>query len=78
MNEELEELKKAFDDIFWEAIRYGNNRHTYAPGMVRDACKVRAKFGDFHLKPDDTLEGWHETSISGKSDNLKDLLEEYK
>lgn len=73
----LEELKKAFDDIIWMALRYANNRHTYAPGVVRKACRIRAKIGDFHLKPDNTLEDF-EGGHTFKHDNLRDLLEKYR
>ena len=73
----IEELKKAFDDVVWMAIRYAHNRHSYAPGMVRDACKIRAKFGDFHLKDDAVIrESKDKSGLPG--DSLKDLLEKYK
>jgi len=75
---DIDELKQAFDDIVWMAIRYAHNRHSYAPGMVRDACKVRAKFGNFGLKEDDTLGDpcTHRAHIT--SDDLRDLFITYK
>ena len=75
--QDVKDLLKAFDDIVWMAIRYANNKHSYAPGMVRDACRVRAKFGDFRLKVDDTLAD-KDDGIGFPGDNLKDLLEKYK
>lgn len=79
MNDDIEQLKKAFDDIIWMAIRYANNRRTYAPSMVRDACKIRANFGDFKLRPDVALEDQNdECGLYLESDNLKDLLEKYR
>lgn len=73
---DIEELKKAFDDIIWMAIRYANNRQTAAPSMVRDACEIRAKFSDFKLKDDKTLYDWNGEGL--KSDNLKDLIKTYR
>ena len=79
---ELDELCKAFDEILWMAVRYAHGRHTYAPSMVRDACKVRAKFGKFELRPDHTLierppikERW---GMDLDSDYLFDLFETYR
>jgi len=74
----IERLKEAFDDIVWMAIRYANNRRTFAPTIVREACKIRAKFGDFHLKDDKTLDGPTTDGWVCKNDNLRDLLEKYK
>ena len=75
----LEDLKQAFDDIVWMAIRYANNRHTYAPGMVRDAVAVRAAFGDFAFRHyDETLDGPDKDGgMVCEGDNLKDLYEKY-
>ena len=73
----IEEIKQAFDDVIWMAIRYAHGRSTYAPGMVRDACGARAKFGDFQLKEDDTLEDIYVTPVSIKDDDLRDLIELY-
>jgi len=57
--EDISELCDAFDDIIWMATRYAHGRHTYAPSMVRDACKVRNKFNKirkFVIKRDITLD----------------------
>ena len=77
---DIDELKRAFDDIVWMAVRYAHNRHTYAPGMVRDACKVRDKFGDFSLKEDDTLSDpcTYGDQPYLKDDDLRDLFIKYK
>ena len=75
------ELCKAFDDIVYMAIRYGSNRHTAAPGIIRDACEVRARYNDyvlFELKNDNTLNGPDVGAFAVPSDNLKDLIEKYR
>jgi hypothetical protein len=80
---EVKELCAAFDDIIYMAIRYANNRHTYAPSIVRYACETRAKFDKmrkFNLKEDTTLEA-PESNTRGivcEGDNLLDLIEKYK
>lgn len=33
-------LKRIVDLTFWMARRYASGRHTYAPGMVRDAWDI--------------------------------------
>lgn len=38
-DKKIETLKHCFEEVIWMAIRYAHGRHTYAPGMVRDAVK---------------------------------------
>lgn len=37
-------LKQIIRDTFWMARRYAHGRHTYAPGMIRDAYKMLKKY----------------------------------
>ena len=88
----LEELKEAFDDIIWMAIRYAHGRYTFSPYTVRKACEIRAKYGDFHIKEDSTLkepkayppyrsgplEKLPDNELRCKEDDLRDLMEKYK
>lgn len=72
-------LMEAFDDIIYMAIRYAHCRRTAAPDTVRRACEIRAKYGDFKLRYDDTLTSdmkWHKNPRS--EDDLRGLLEIYK
>lgn len=78
MNKE-ETLKKCFEDVIWMAIRYADGRHTYAPGMVRDAIKnFKTIFPDWKLRNDVTIKPPDESEISGfnfRDDYLDDLFE---
>ena len=43
-----EALLRIIKDLFWMARRYAHGRHTYAPGMVRDAYKfLKRWYPDF-------------------------------
>lgn len=55
-NEKEFVLYRAFSDVIWMAIRYAHGRHTYAPGMVREAVEeVRKLYPNFTLQIDNTL-----------------------
>ena len=77
--EDKEKLKKCFEDIAWMAIRYAHGRHTYAPGMVRDAVKsFQEVFPDWKPKQDPTIEPPTEEELSraavSRGDYLDDLM----
>jgi hypothetical protein len=78
-DKKIEALKHCFEEVIWMAIRYAHGRHTYAPGMVRDAViKYKQIFPDFVLKHDITIEPPDdETELWGykqRSDYLDDLF----
>ena len=77
-DKKVEVLKHCFKEVIWMAIRYAHGRHTYAPGIVRDAViKYREVFPDFVLKHDITIEPPDESEIGGykeRSDYLDDLF----
>jgi len=72
-------LKRCFDETIWMAIRYADGRHTYAPGMVRDAIRDFQKvFPDWRPKHDITIEPPGPEDVgdfSFMSDYLYDLFE---
>ena len=39
LRRERDEARQIVRDIYWMAIRYADNRHSYAPGMCNDALK---------------------------------------
>jgi len=56
-------LIKIIQDTFWMARRYAHGRHTYAPGIVRDAYQVLKKMGikikhDQTIKPPEKVSGY--------------------
>lgn len=54
--EKIEILKGCFRDTIWMAIRYAHGRHTYAPGMVRNAIsRFKEVFPDWQPKKDMTI-----------------------
>lgn len=71
-------LRKCFEETIWMAIRYAHGRHTYAPGMVRDAVtKYKEIFPDFVLKHDITIDFPDDAELGGykqRSDYLDDLF----
>ena len=72
-------LRTCFEDIVWMAIRYAHGRHTYAPGMVRDAVNAyKELYPDFKLKEDKTLEPKPDTfgGMVLEEDYLNDLFDE--
>lgn len=76
----IETLRKCFEDVIWMAIRYAHGKHTYAPGMVREAVENYKKiFPDFKLIKDITIELPGENDLSKpfsmKDDYLNDLFE---
>lgn len=76
--EKIDKLKKIIDDTIWMSVRYAHGRHTYAPGMVRDAViRMKEMFPDWMLKEDKTIEppNHEPTGIESKSDYLHDLFE---
>lgn len=80
--QKIDTLKKCFEDTIWMSIRYAHGRHTYAPGMVRDAVKNFKKvFPDWKPREDKALENpWESESgdifqaITIPSDYLNDLF----
>ena len=76
--EKIALLKKCFDDTIWMAIRYAHGRHTYAPGMVRDAVNDFKKvFPDWEPKEDKVIEPPKDEDIKGiafRGDYLDDLF----
>ena len=70
-------LKQCFENVVWMAIRYAHGRHTYAPGMVRDAiAKFKAVCPDFELKQDITINPPDSLdNIALRSDYLDDLFQ---
>ena len=74
-------LKKAYEEIYWMAMRYANGRSTYAPSMVRDSIKMfQEVFPDWKPRYDPTLKSDRENGLKGvaelESDWLYDLVEE--
>lgn len=69
-------LEKIIVDIFWMAKRYAHGRHTYAPGIVREAYYSLKKCG-IEIKGDDVvIELPKEGEIKGmtfRSDYLDDI-----
>lgn len=47
-------LEQIIKEIFWMARRYAHGRHTYAPGIIRDAYNVLKKLG-VDIEHDDTI-----------------------
>lgn len=81
LTKDKEILKKIIDDILWQAIRYSHGRHTYAPGMVRDAVKdLKKMYPRFKLKKDIVIKPPEENFVNKgiilRSDYLDDLFEE--
>ena len=78
--EKIQILKRCFDDTIWMSIRYAHGRHTYSPGMVRDAVNsFKEVFPDWRLKEDRTITPPDETPGSAFSlpgDYLNDLFED--
>lgn len=77
MCNELEAVKKSFEDTIWMAIRYAHGRSTYAPSMVRDAVnRFKQIFPDWKLKKDTTIKPPEKIDGIGiRSDYLDDLFE---
>ena len=75
--EKIRILKMSFEDVIWMAIRYAHGRHTYAPGLVREAInKFKFVFPEWEIKRDNTIIPPDE-EISGvalRSDYLDDLF----
>lgn len=78
--EKIAKLKQAFDDTIWMAIRYAHGRHTYAPGMVRDAITgFKEVFPDWKPREDITIHPPEKDILQGiiiRSDYLDDLFED--
>lgn len=75
-DKKIEILNRCFNDIIWMAIRYADGRHTYAPGMVRDAIKDFQKVNpDWKPKLDITINKPKIINIGTESDYLYDLFE---
>lgn len=70
-----QKLKSIIDDLLWMAARYAHGRHTYAPGMVRDAVEMmQILYPDWKPIPDKCIEPPKESEIKGFSfrDNYLD------
>lgn len=78
-DEKIKILSHCFEEVIWMAIRYADGRHTYAPGMVRDAIKSFKKVNpDWNPREDKTLEKPSEDELGGisfYSDYLWDLVQ---
>ena len=77
LEEENKLLRAAFQNLFWMARRYAHGRHTYAPGMVREAYQWAKELGiaiqhDHVIKPPEPSE-YRGTSF--RSDWLDDCNE---
>lgn len=76
----MKEERKIIEDILWMAIRYAHGRHTYAPGMVREAVeKMKKLYPDFRLRNDVTICPPSEKDMGGmifRTDYLDDLFPE--
>lgn len=71
---DLEKLKKAFDDVIWQAARYAHGRPTYAPSMVRDAVALRREIDpDWVLAPDPSVKKLDRLDCLSQSDDLTDI-----
>ena len=71
---DLEKLKKAFDDVIWQAARYAHGRSTYAPQMVRDAVALRREVDpDWRLAPDTAVKKLDRLEMMSQSDDLTDI-----
>ena len=77
-DKKIEALKHCFEEVIWMAIRYAHGRHTYAPGMVRDAViKYKEIFPDFVLKEDIVVKPPDDSKLDAfnqRSDYLDDLF----
>lgn len=71
-----EKLSRAFEDVIWMAIRYAHGRHTYAPGMVRDAVRLfQSVHPNWTPKKDITITFEPDASGVGlRSDWLDDIM----
>lgn len=71
-------LQTAFEDTIWMAIRYAHGRHTYAPGMVREAIRCfKEVFPDWKPREDETIGGPEDKLVGGMifpDDYLGDLF----
>jgi len=73
MNEER--LKKIIEDLMWLAARYSHGRHTYAPGIVRNAVKEMTRmYPEWKVKPDSVIEPPKKDYIGLRSDYLDDIF----
>ena len=71
---DLEKLKKAFDDVIWMAARYAHGRSTFAPQMVRDAVALRREIDpDWRLEPDQAVKRLDRLEMMSQSDDLTDI-----
>ena len=66
-------LKNMLKQIFWMARRYAHGRHTYAPGMVREAYEYLKLIG-VDIPKDKTIEPPKEEikGMTFRSDYLDD------
>lgn len=68
-------LKKIVEDILWMAARYAHGRHTYAPGMVRDAVEAMQRmYPKWKVKPDIIIEPPGKNAYGIKTDYLDDIF----
>lgn len=68
-------LEAIIRDTFWMARRYAHGRHTYAPGIIRDAYGALKRLG-ITIREDSTIEPPSDEEIGGmsfRSDYLDDI-----
>jgi len=66
--EKIRILKMSFEDVIWMAIRYAHGRHTYAPGLVREAVnKFKFVFPEWEIREDTTITPPKEEDLGGVS-----------
>ena len=71
---DLDKLKKAFDDVIWQAARYAHGRSTYAPTMVREAVALRREVDpDWRLGHDPSIKKLDRLECLSQSDDLTDI-----
>lgn len=66
LERENEDMRQIIKDIFWMARRYAHGRHTYAPGIIRDAYKYITLKG-IKIDHDTTLKSPEPGEIGGMS-----------
>jgi len=76
-SERIQILEQVIQDTFWMARRYAHGRHTYAPGMVRDAYNDLKKLG-IKIQHDTTIKEPTDVLMGGmisRDDYLDDINE---
>lgn len=72
---EIQKLKRAYEDVIWMAIRYANGRQTYAPYMVRDSIRAfQSVFPDWKPRHDRTIKEDKEMLLNWRKSNGPEAL----